>query len=74
MVSEAPPELLAASFLACAFSCLASSSGMGMLLSAADAAEEVGGEDAVAAAPAGLSFFLVFFSCLEVGVVCKNVC
>ena len=41
-----------------------------MLLSAA--AE--GGEDAVAAAPAGRSFFLVFFSCLEVGVACKNVC
>ena len=56
-----PPELFA-SFLACAFSCFASSSGIGMLLSAV-----VGGEDADAAA-AGLSFFLVFFSCFEVGV------
>ena len=58
-----PPLELLASFLACAFSCLASSSGIGMLLSAA----AVGGDDAVAAV-AGLSFFLAFFSCFEVGV------
>ena len=38
------------------------------------AAAEEGGEDADAAAPAGLSFFLGFFSCFEVGVACNNVC
>ena len=59
-----PPLELLASFLACAFSCLASSSGIGMLLSAA--AE--GGDEVDAAAAAGLSFFLVFFSCFDVGV------
>ena len=61
VVSEVP-ELLA-SFLACAFSCLASSSGIGMLLSAAiAAADDDAAPDELSGPAAGLSFFLGFFS------------